>query len=158
MGRAGLGPQGGYCQGTHSLFPTRRCLLHPLPHLPLYLRHSCLPPGDGAGPVHQSGRHHCLEEDLPHLWGWVTHARLKSPHQVINCIGITGGFSSSADGDKPLGLYGKPSTCDSVGMSLSKLRERVKDREALHTAVHGVTKSRTQLSNWTTPLVGPREN
>ena len=31
----------------------------------------------------------------------------------------------------------------SMGMSLSKLQEIVKDREAWHTAVHGVTKSRT---------------
>ena len=36
---------------------------------------------------------------------------------------------------------------DSVDMSLSKLREMVKDREAWHAVVHGVTKSRTQLSN-----------
>ena len=36
---------------------------------------------------------------------------------------------------------------DSVEMSLSKLWEIVKDREAWHAAVHGVTKSQTQLSN-----------
>ena len=34
---------------------------------------------------------------------------------------------------------------DSVDMSLSKLREMVKDREARHAAVHGVAKSQTQL-------------
>ena len=34
-------------------------------------------------------------------------------------------------------------------MSLSKLREIVKDREAWPAAVHGVTKSQTQLSDWT---------
>ena len=35
---------------------------------------------------------------------------------------------------------------DSVDMSLSKLQEMVKDREAWHAAVHRVTKSRTPLS------------
>ena len=32
---------------------------------------------------------------------------------------------------------------------MSKLRETVKDREAWHAAVHGVARSRTQLSNFT---------
>ena len=36
---------------------------------------------------------------------------------------------------------------DSVGMSLSKLWEMVKDREAWHAAVHGVAKCWTQLSD-----------
>ena len=34
-------------------------------------------------------------------------------------------------------------TMDSMDMSLSKLQEIVKDREAWHAAVHRVTKSRT---------------
>ena len=39
---------------------------------------------------------------------------------------------------------------DSVDMSLSKLWEIVKVREVWHAAVHGVAKSQTWLSNWTT--------
>ena len=36
---------------------------------------------------------------------------------------------------------------DSMDMGLGGLRELVMDREAWHAAVHGVTKSRTQLSD-----------
>ena len=36
---------------------------------------------------------------------------------------------------------------DSMDICLSKLQEIVKDREAWHAAVHGVTKSQTRLSN-----------
>ena len=36
---------------------------------------------------------------------------------------------------------------DSLDMSVSKLREMGKDGEAWHAAVHGVTKSRTRLSD-----------
>ena len=39
---------------------------------------------------------------------------------------------------------------NSVDMSLNKLQKTVKDREAWHAAVHGVTKSQTQLSDGTT--------
>ena len=36
---------------------------------------------------------------------------------------------------------------DSMDMNLSELRELVMDREAWHAAIHGVTKSRTRLSD-----------
>ena len=47
------------------------------------------------------------------------------------------------------------SVTDSMDVSLSKLQEIVKDREARSAAVHGVAKSRTQLSNRTTTSFSP---
>ena len=41
---------------------------------------------------------------------------------------------------------------DSMDVSLNKLQEMVKDREAWHATVHGTAKSQTQLRDWTTTL------
>ena len=47
---------------------------------------------------------------------------------------------------------------DSMDMSLSKFRELVMDREAWHAAVHRVTKSQTQLSDWTELIIASTDN
>ena len=39
---------------------------------------------------------------------------------------------------------------NAINMNLGKLQEMMRDREAWHAAVHGVAKSQTQLSDWTT--------
>ena len=44
---------------------------------------------------------------------------------------------------------------NSTDMNLSKLQKTVEDRGAWHDAVHGVTNSRTQLSDWTTAIYVP---
>ena len=47
---------------------------------------------------------------------------------------------------------------DSMDMSLSRLWEIVKDREAWRAAVHGVTKSQTWLNDWTATTLFINEN
>ena len=42
---------------------------------------------------------------------------------------------------------------NSMDMGLGRLRELVMDREAWHAMVHGVSKSQTQLSDWTEPMI-----
>ena len=49
------------------------------------------------------------------------------------------------------------SITDSVDMILNKLREIVKDKEAKCSLVHGVAKSQTWLSGWTTATSSHRE-
>ena len=41
----------------------------------------------------------------------------------------------------------------SMDMNLSKLQETMKDREAWRAAIHGIAKSQTWLSNWTTTIL-----
>ena len=56
------------------------------------------------------------------------------------------GQEKGATKDKMVGYW----VTDSIGVSLSKLWELVKDREAWHDAVYGVAKNWTRLSDWIT--------
>ena len=58
------------------------------------------------------------------------------------------GLGAGGEGDDR-GWDGWMASLTSMDVSLSELRELVMDREAWRAAIHGVVKSRTQLSDWT---------
>ena len=87
------------------------------------------------------------------LEGLMAEAPVLWPSDVKNWLTV-----KDSDAGKDLGQEEKGMTedemvekgiIDSVDMSLSKLQEIVKDREAWRASVHGVTKSWTGLSDWT---------
>jgi len=69
--------------------------------------------------------------------------------RVVNRVwlGFSEVYSSGKTLTKKYTYHGWIGITDSMGVSLSKLQEMVKDREAWCAAVHGVTKNRTQLSD-----------
>ena len=87
-----------------------------------------------------------LKVNLPYLGHLMRRADL------LEKILMQGKIEVRRRGRKRMRMLAWHGIIDSMGMSSSKLWEMVKDREAWHPVVHGVIKSRTQLSDWTTFL------
>ena len=76
---------------------------------------------------------------------FVTILHTPSQHSLFSCTRL-----KQYQGDSLCLRFFRNSTAWMSPLNLGKLWEIVRDRKAWHTADHGVTKSQTWLSNWTT--------
>ena len=81
--------------------------------------------------------------EVPTLWLRVANSQLNGKDSCWERL------KAGGEGDNT-GWDGWMASPNSMDRNLGKLGETVKDREAWHTAVHGVAKSRTRLSDRTT--------
>ena len=86
---------------------------------------------------------------------------LRTLHYGLSWVALHSMAHSSTELRKPLhhdkaviheGTGCLDSITDSMDMQLAKFQETVRDREAWHVVVHGVAKSWTWLSDWTTKI------
>ena len=136
-------------------------------------RHWCWERLRAGGKGDDRGWDVCMASPTQWTWVWV-HARIGDGQGGLVCCSPWGHKESAQLSDWSEGkswLIGKdPDACKDWGqeengptedemvgwhhrlngLNLSKLQEIVKVREAWCAAVHGVTRSRTQLSNWKT--------
>ena len=83
-------------------------------------------------------------------WSWSTNILAtwcEEPTQWKNTLMLGKIEGRSSRGRQKMGWL--DSSTDSMHRSLRKFQETAKDREAWHTAAHGIAKNQTWLSNWT---------